>query len=239
MSRELPRYSEASEDASPEQAFLRTLIGTEQKDRPTDATMREIATRLGPILTSRRRPPRRATWQRLSVVAIAAALAMGGYAVRLRNDRETPAPHVSAAATGAERGNVVVAPTPDVRPDEAPASSGPPVPTFSVESLPQAPAPSGRTGARPACTNEVALLERADAALRSDDAATALAITREHAARCATGSFVQERERIAIEALTRLGRRAEMRERAVAFEERYPASPHLRRIRKLLVENPE
>jgi hypothetical protein len=45
--------------------------------------------------------------------------------------------------------------------------------------------------------------------------------------------LVQERERIAIEALVMLGRHEEAAARARAFETSYPSSPHLRRIRQL------
>jgi hypothetical protein len=249
MTRDIHRYSEAGEDVSPEQAYMRTLIRTERKDGPSDAVMQEIATRLGPILTSSRTSARASvTRQRLSLVTVVAvALSAGIYGLRPRTDCNGPSPVVVVPASETAHGNEVSPSSDDMRPSivvgpEKPSSSSRTfVPTLSVESLPKAP-PSARMApavARPACTNEVELLERADAALRSDDAARALAITRDHVARCATGSFVQERERIAIEALARLGLAPEMRQRALAFEERYPASPHLRLIRKLLEEHPE
>jgi hypothetical protein len=83
------------------------------------------------------------------------------------------------------------------------------------------------------CTDEIDLVERADVALREGHAQKAVALTREHAERCPSGSFVQERERIAIEALAHLGQKDEVRARARAFETRFPTSPHLRRIRSL------
>ena len=82
-------------------------------------------------------------------------------------------------------------------------------------------------------------VDRADATLRAGDAKRALELTREHGARCPNGSFVQERERVAIEALALLGEGEMMRTRAKAFELRFPSSPHVRRIRNLASSNPE
>jgi hypothetical protein len=47
------------------------------------------------------------------------------------------------------------------------------------------------------------------------------------------GIFSQEREIIAIEALLKLKRRSEAIERAAAFSEAHPGSPHARRVREL------
>src|SRR5262249_14255889 len=121
-------------------------------------------------------------------------------------------------------------------------ASAPPADEREPASLPAALLPSVRPPSRErytapsptACSNEIELLDRADAALRSGNAADALAATQKHAERCATGTFVQERERIAIEALAKLGRTEPMFARARAFEERFPSSPHLRRIRSVV-----
>jgi hypothetical protein len=78
------------------------------------------------------------------------------------------------------------------------------------------------------------LIDDADAALRAGNAERAHALTRQHAERCPAGTFIQERERIAIEALAKLGRLDAMRDRARAFEERFPSSPHLRRVRSVV-----
>jgi hypothetical protein len=69
--------------------------------------------------------------------------------------------------------------------------------------------------------------------LRAGNALRAFDLTREHAERCPRGAFVQERERIAIEALAQLGRTSEVRTRARSFERRFPSSPHVWRIRSL------
>lgn len=78
---------------------------------------------------------------------------------------------------------------------------------------------------------EGALLLRARRAL---DAAphTALELTAEHARQFSNGRLAPERERIAIEALARLGRLDEARARAARFVSRWPSSPHRRAVER-------
>jgi hypothetical protein len=77
--------------------------------------------------------------------------------------------------------------------------------------------------------SELELLGRAQGLLTRDPA-SALAVTDEHARAYPRGTFAQEREALAIDALHRLGRRREMEARARAFLQRYPDSPHRERI---------
>jgi len=81
----------------------------------------------------------------------------------------------------------------------------------------------------PADRDELALLARAQAALRTD-AGTALRLATEHAQTFPGGALAQEREVIAIDALLRLGQKAEGTARAKAFHQRFPASAHGRRV---------
>lgn len=62
----------------------------------------------------------------------------------------------------------------------------------------------------------------------------ALELTREHERRFPSGQYAQERERIAIEALVRLGSRAQAVERADRFRSRYPRSSLIPRIDAIL-----
>lgn len=62
----------------------------------------------------------------------------------------------------------------------------------------------------------------------------ALELTEEHSARYPAGSFAEEREVIAVEALLRLGRTAAAQARARAFHVRYPLSIHRQRIEEIL-----
>jgi len=57
------------------------------------------------------------------------------------------------------------------------------------------------------------------------DPQRALALTQEHARRFPKGILAQEREVIAIEALSRMGRGKDARDRAQDFREQYPGSP--------------
>jgi hypothetical protein len=84
---------------------------------------------------------------------------------------------------------------------------------------------------------ELELLGRARSALGSEPA-SALAIADEAAARFPSGDLAQEREVIAIDALTRLGRIAEAQSRAAAFYERFPASAYRPRIDSLIGAGP-
>jgi hypothetical protein len=87
--------------------------------------------------------------------------------------------------------------------------------------------------AEPDPEGELALLQRAQAALDADPGTT-LALAGEHLRAYPDGVFAQERELLAIEALLKLRRRAPAVERARAFVQRFPSSPHGRRVRALL-----
>lgn len=96
-----------------------------------------------------------------------------------------------------------------------------------------APAASDKDPAAATERAEVALLADAQAALTVRPAES-LARCDEHARRFATGTLVQEREVLAIDALMRLGRRPEAEARANRFRAAFPRSGHLRRIDALL-----
>jgi hypothetical protein len=95
-----------------------------------------------------------------------------------------------------------------------------------------APAPA-RSDPGAGRADEFALLGRAQAALESD-AGRALALTSDHERKFPSGALLQEREVIAIDALLRLGRRAQALARAEHFNRRFPASVHRRRVEVLL-----
>jgi hypothetical protein len=70
------------------------------------------------------------------------------------------------------------------------------------------------------------LLRQAWAALREGRADVALRVAREHAIQFPAGALAQEREVVEIQALERVGRVSEARQRATSFERRFPDSPH-------------
>ena len=78
---------------------------------------------------------------------------------------------------------------------------------------------------------ELALLERADAAVRAGDGSGALALLEAHRARFARGVLAAERETLAVEALCADGRVEEARTRAQQLLASSPSSPHARRLR--------
>ncbi|HJL18957.1 MAG TPA: hypothetical protein RMH99_25065, partial [Sandaracinaceae bacterium LLY-WYZ-13_1] len=80
---------------------------------------------------------------------------------------------------------------------------------------------------------EAALVRRAQAALATEPA-RALSLAAEHRRRFGEGTLGQEREVVAIDALSRLGRDVEARRRAAAFRARWPGSAHLRRLDVIL-----
>lgn len=239
MSRGPTRITDLANDASPEDAFMRSLLRGQPEDLPSVEKMQELATRLGPIVApTTRSNPLLTGWRWLFVMAAAGALVVVPMVVRTQSRSEAPvAPAVVVVAAPAS--------TPSngaTSPSEQPAVNA--VPSISVDSLPTAAVERARpanvaSSAVPKCADEIELVERADETLRAGDARHALELTREHSARCPNGSFVQERERVAIEALALLGQNDEMRARAKAFETRFPSSPHVRRIRNLASSNPE
>jgi hypothetical protein len=80
---------------------------------------------------------------------------------------------------------------------------------------------------------EIELIDRAQRALLRQPA-VARQWVEEHMRRFPDGTFVQERETVAIEALVREGRLVEARARAFQFRTRFPQSAYLRRIDAVL-----
>ena len=78
------------------------------------------------------------------------------------------------------------------------------------------------------------MLGRGQTALAGGDARGALGWVDRHARRFPSGALVEERERLAIEALLRLGRRTDAEARAERFHRRFPRSVQWPRVRELL-----
>lgn len=117
---------------------------------------------------------------------------------------------------------------------ESTTTAPPSVPSASSSSAPASPRPP-RAVEPPDPAAEIALLKKAQDALRSD-ALEALRLAEEHARRYRRGSLAEEREVIAIEALVRLRRTSEAEARARAFANAFPDSAHQRRVNRLLGE---
>lgn len=221
MSREPTRLADIREAPSPEAEFMGGLIRAQRRARAPEPKMQELAARLGPILQEKSPSTFHVLpWLGMTVAAIVVA---GGAWVMRAND-EPAAPVVASVA--AEAPPEESAPAPPTAAIEAPAA-------IPVDALPNANVRQSPATPAPRC-DEIELVDRADVALRSGDPRRALLVVRDLEQRCPAGALVQERERIAIEALAKVGRVDAAKARARAFEERFPSSPHLRRVRQVV-----
>jgi hypothetical protein len=93
---------------------------------------------------------------------------------------------------------------------------------------------------RGAAHDEIALIDAAEAALEHDPRRT-LELTERHARAFPDGTYAQEREVLAVDALARLGRHDAARARADRFRGAHPRSAYVRRIDRIIdvIENDE
>lgn len=218
------------------------LVRLARRDRPSSAMLEDLAHRLSvPLLVA---PVAAAVLASSAFASLSAklgltrsllawsagsVLAVTGGALALTLETSGP-PHIEAPMT---------------RPPVVASAASPrqPAPVL-LEPLPEAesarPATTPSTGPErqklrdlPARWDEPQLIERARKALGADPK-QALALTQEYQRRFPSGALTVEREVIALEALARLGQRAEARRRARAFEAQHPTSIHLPRVRSLL-----
>ena len=235
-----------------DEALIEQAVRGMRDDFPDDTRMQRLQERLAPVLVPEARVERSWHARHLPFIAGAALVIVG--VVASTQHRIDLAPSSSDAATiEAPSTAPQQLPTTPER-EEAPAAA---MPVLTVDALPSvAPAaaprkPSASEGSTkqpldapsemaPVSDSspedpgdELAVLEEARAALATDPA-RALALADEHAKRFQHPAFAQERERLAIDALVRSGRRADATERATRFESTYPRSPHLARVRALV-----
>lgn len=258
--REPVRLLEEDSEASAE---LRELLGAASLDEPSAEQLASLAGKLGPLLEAPVETAPETPAQRPSEVGGAAPVGTGlktkvltGLAMAVLAGGSFQAGRVFERERATERPETVaVAPAPAPSPEPAPAPeparadatssrvpeepSEKPAPKPSTAPAPRVPrarAPDAPVAPAEAETmdEELSLLESAYEALRKGDAAGALAEAERHAARFPSGALAQEREVLAIDALVRLGRRAEAEARAAGFRARYPTSTHGVRIQGLL-----
>jgi len=127
-------------------------------------------------------------------------------------------------ATAAPKPMALVAPT-----APAPTETTPAAAPAAASAAPAVPAIDARR-----LVAEVAVLDRARAALRRGDAAGAAAALDEHARAFADGALLAEAELLRIEALAAAGDAAQARRRARDFLSRFPQSPLAKRLRSLV-----
>lgn len=201
----------------------------------------------------------RVGFYKLGAVALAVVAAGSLLVWRATWTSDAPAVVMSSGATTPEVVSTNAPPTgagETTGLDRAPAAneakgSATDVAAVPIDALPsaapkmRAPAASGSTadsntkaaesaGASTAAA-ELVLIRRAQDALSSDPA-RALAIANEHAQAFPRGELTQEREVVAVEALSKLGRKDDALRRANALLRRFPRTPYVAHLEKALGE---
>lgn len=160
-------------------------------------------------------------------VGIALVLAVSGGATAVLLSRPASVTAVGLVPTSPPSRGDTGAPEPDLRlvPPAPPGTT-----VASVRAVGTGPAASGSNAPKPP---EMELLDAAQRALATRPA-EALAKCDELARSYPRGMMVEERERIAIEALVSLGRRSEAERRAAAFHKSFPRSSYGPRVDAIL-----
>ncbi len=235
MSSDPTRLTDGSE--APEE--LRDLLSNAREDVPSESQLKRVATRLGPLLggaaigsavgagaASGSGATAGATGGVALGVKVGAALLaaglVGGGALWYASRGHTPPPAppaspVAASAPAAHPANKAKSAVDD-KAQALPESAS------AVPAKPSAAAKTTDSTHKPA-PSEASLLQAAQSALKTDPH-RALALVDEHRRLYPNGALAQEREVIAIEALSRLGRTEQAREKAKDFKQRYPDSAH-------------
>lgn len=156
-------------------------------------------------------------------------------------DTATPAEHAptpaTAPATARDTPPITVEPLAEpetadpIEPTNPAASTEPDEPTARRQ---PATAPTEPAARKPAPPSEIDIIKRARAALRAGNHRGALGQAKRHASLYAGGALAEEREAIAVESLTGLGRGDAARERFKRFLGDYPASSYRQRLRGLV-----
>lgn len=149
---------------------------------------------------------------------------------RREREAEMPSPSPVPSVTTAEPEGTTAASMPAPATEPTPVESKPPSAASSRASAPspRSPAPAAEPGPieppSPGLEEEVAVLDRATAALREGDAAHALQWLTEHERQFPTGRLVDVRKATRVRALCRLGRAAQAKAEAAALRREHPRS---------------
>jgi hypothetical protein len=145
-------------------------------------------------------------------------------------EKRAPEPFEGMALPGEEP----VAPAPAALPAPRRRHPARPAAATAVADEPAAP-PEAPSDVASRLREEAALVQRAEKLLDADPAG-ALRLTDERRRRFPGGALDQEAEVVAIDALLRLGRRADAAARARAFQAAHAGSLHARRIQRLMAQ---
>lgn len=249
MSRlEAPKRLLDAQSGAPDE--LRALLKAAEDDVPTQAQLSALGVSLGPLFGSSVGPATLAghaaagsagagTAKLVGVLLVAGALASGGTWLAYHHTRapRTAPPSALAAPQRVATPSAPVTPVTPVTTAKAPEPAPQPAAAHAATPAPLRTAEPKAASTRPSSTHsnasqplsEVQLLAKAQAALATHPE-RALALTREHQRRFPAGALVQEREVIAIQALSELGQRAAAERRAHTFEQHYPHSALERKV---------
>ena len=209
---------------------VQALLRAAKADAPSPAQLGHLAAKLAPTIAA---PVSGVLlpWLLAGVTVLGAAGVVVVARDRLHAQREQPAA-VAAPAPSTSQPETPMPSVAIVSPDTtAPATHDSSEPMKHVaktlEPARQPPPPVPR---------ELELLTAAQAALRAHDFARALALADRHAGLYATGTFAEEREAIAIEAMCGLGQQDRARSRLTAFTARYAHSGYRARLERSVRE---
>lgn len=254
--RDPPRLSESGDSV-----FLRDAIRESKNDLPDEARLAAIALKLGPIVGIAGGAAGAAGGGGGGAAAAGggaaakasvapAAVKIGGMTLGMKIAAAAAVTAVAVGSTAVvaprvmSSKSVASAPTAMVSAPRAPATSTstkldlslPPA-SASAAPLP-VPTPKTTTIAAPNPDDEVKNVERAQDALVANDPARALALCNDDANIFPHGPNAQEREVIAIDALTRLGKVDQANARAKKFEKDFPGSALIPRVHQLVGGSP-
>lgn len=204
--------------------FERELLGSLAGEKPPRALTRRM--RQGLIVAGLLTSAKTGIASFIAVAGLVSVGAGGGWLVY--RHYAAPVPVVTVSATQApapvalppvpaEAPNAVVVPSPGA--SERPREGAQP---------PSAPSAQGDL------REEIAMLDRARAAVRARDGKGALAALGDYQRRFPRGTFAQEATVLRIEAFTELGQMAAARVLGKRFLAAHPESPHAERIERLL-----
>lgn len=228
---ELKRWSSPGSEVDPVvRAVMRYARDLEPSSEQLGALLEATAVSRGSAAASRFR---RSLW---SIAAIAAVFmsgaALAAYAVGSRHETALePAARAPAARPERRLPKAIRAKAPAIS-----LSSPEPASTASAKVAAPGPASTPSIGARsaePAALQDAALLQQARASMATNPA-RALTLTRDHELHFPASALTEERQALRIEALARLGRRAEAERERQQFDAHYPRSIYGRRLQGLL-----
>ena len=217
----------ADPGASP---LLRSLLSDARSELPSPGDIQRISTRVDAAIAAGLPAPDISLGPAPSVGGAAGSKALVIGASLLVGTALVGVGWVVLGGKGpAEQPAVPSSPVVTPLPASPPGTGQPELMPSEETGLPATPPATRAPDPRAAGPSEASLLDQARAELERNPR-RALALTEEHRRRFPSGTLAQEREVIAIEALSRMGQTTEARSRGTDFERRYPDSAHRQKV---------